>query len=142
MREILFRGKTYEGEWVEGSLITEGKNCGIIEVDHDDIIPNMINRDTYLNWSRGDIDGVVSIVDPSTVGQFTGMFDKDGKKIFEGDIVQYNVHSHSECLVDFVRQVVYKDGRFIPMSVFSVSWKPKIVGNVYDNKELLYKKEG
>ena len=139
MREILFRGKTYRGEWVEGNLIVEGNNCGIIEVDHDDICQHMINRDTYLNWVGGDIDGIVTLVDPNTVGQFTGLFDADGKKIFEGDIVNYRIMSRKDgALVDFKIEVVYYDGGgFKPMMDFSVSWKPKVVGNMYDNPELI-----
>lgn len=75
MRETLFRGKRMDnGEWIEGALL-EGMGRVFI-------VGEVIDYDTeYIapEWWR--------VVDPDTVGQFTGVLDKAGRRIFEGDTV-------------------------------------------------------
>lgn len=76
MREILFRGKKeYNGEWVFGSLH--------IEYGETDINGNR-NIDYRILGMHGECDYVI----PESVGQFTGLTDKNSKKIFECDIVE------------------------------------------------------
>lgn len=76
MRDILFRGKRVDnGEWIDGCLIWT------------------LERDRY--FIREQDFGVEVEVIPETVGQFTGLTDKNGKKIFDGDLIKVNeIHEH------------------------------------------------
>ena len=128
IREILFRGKRIDnGEWVEGYFV----NLWLMHYQkHQPIIT--------------DNNAVSYDVDHSTVGQYTGLKDKNGKRIFEGDIMAFTAYGFN-----YVGTVEFADGSFSVMcehmSPFLDQAVSKhgahIIGNVHDNPELLGKND-
>ena len=135
-REILFRGKsTISKEWVYGDLVRTSQLIAIKEVNGDYFRP-------------------ISVI-PETIGQYTGLKDKDGNKIFEGDIVHLKGDGYDGSKVgkDYYRVITFHDGAFCisiedgvhypvhaPIYEHSdshniVNWN--VVGNVTDNPELI-----
>lgn len=127
MREITFKGKRIDnGEWVIGYLI-----------GNDVIVGGIVEfTDEYFNtefWCK---------VDPETVGQCTGLKDKNGKEIYEGDIleeigtdvyryvVHWNVTNASYDFVDIITDETFH-GDDIHFE------KSEVIGNIYDNPELV-----
>lgn len=163
MREILFRGKTYEeGLWIEGSLIIDERGNYYIGK----YIEAKGERSYYCTMRRNGktINRFIGIgfafVIPETVGQFTGLYDKNGKKIFEGDILKGEQYPFKDDDGDYnyFAQVTWFDnspafgiytfknpqsnvrgistGNTAYIEDFS-SEDFEVIGNVYDNPELL-----
>lgn len=137
-REIKFRGKRLDnGEWVVGDLIH--KNNGDVAIR------------TYLNvWvdNSDDIDayGEEFIINPATVGQYTGLKDKNGKEVWEGDIVDaWSAGSHLPNGI--IKWGALGCSFFIGTHTNSCCWKLsgnnkghetfEIIGNIHDHPELL-----
>lgn len=120
MREYLFRGKRNDnGEWVEGSLVT--KVDPLLETNYCFILAQG-RGESFVTWH---------MVDPATVGQFTGLMDKNGKRIFEGHKLEV-VRNETKwvCTVDDIRNM--------PWALFGSSVKSvEIIGNIHDNPELV-----
>ena len=128
MRDILFRGKrTDNGKWVYGLLCRVG--------------------DTYANIRRMDTGFLYSVL-TNTIGQYTGLTDKNGKKIFEGDILKI-IHKYQSPFdddtkeyTDITTDVVFFDNEGLCFSygkspflcvADNVTAEYEVVGNIYDD---------
>lgn len=119
MREILFRGKNkLSGGWCEGYLVKTGDHFRIST--QNDLI------------SFG--------VDPKTVGQYTGLKDRNDKKIFEGDFVRGK--DNLEKVLEVCGYISHENGSFVIVGEFMTHYRwldydVELIGNIYDNPELL-----
>ena len=140
MREIKFRGiRPHDGKWLYGSLLTglfydtstKEDVCHILDVNE--------HRD-YDCFQ--DLDNIDTDVITSTVGQYTGLKDKNGKEIYEGDILLHTGTNQSDL------EVHYKDGAFFGKGIFTDCIMDmflkaydfqsiQVIGNIHENSEIL-----
>lgn len=144
-REIKFRGKAADveqpssgkmhkaGEWVYGNL------CG-----H----PDRIEIEEMIRMSSKYWHIPSTIIDPNTVGQYTGLHDKNGKEIYEGDFVRFHMHERGIHESEYQTGLVeFGGGRFYAYLDCSTlyfcgdSEDYEVIGNIYDNPELLKEKD-
>ena len=134
MREILFRGKVADepDEWVYGYLLPDARIIQTVE------------------FTGNKCCGVGTFqIRPETLGQYTGLTDKNGKKIFEGDIVQILGDSKQYKNVDYNALIIFKVGGFCAIDgtednyglrrycLSTCDYSLKVIGNIHDNPELL-----
>lgn len=126
MRETKFRGKRLDnGEWIEGDLLRMNGHWFI-----------------FPDPAPGGIDKYE--VDPATVGEFTGLKDKNGKEIYEGDVMEI---PETEFNAEIIGRVLFEEDAYyiIPLRgghLWGLHWSlrkhdAKIIGNIHDNPELL-----
>ena len=138
MREILFRGKRVDnGEWVlSGNIIhfndenteklyyipkANGENVCI----HD-------NNDNILSIEKGTFYRVI----PETVGQYTGLTDKNGKKIFEGDIIKHPIGTFVVKFLNGTFLSSLTEDNYLSF-LCEIHNQSEVIGNIHDNPELL-----
>lgn len=137
MREIIFKAKRkYNGEWVEGYYAM----LGVGDIVRHYIIQNCAVAKLFEkpedNMYFNDIE-----IDPDTLCQYTGLTDKNGRKIWENDIVK---HKDSQCFgiirwycgdyVGWCVYDVYDDEQQFTMDMLN---ECEVIGNIFDNEELL-----
>lgn len=125
-REIKFRGQQVDnGEWVYGDYHHRagGVKC-IIRMEPDD---------------NGKAVYIVHQVNPDTVGQFTGLLDKNGKEIYFDDIVR-NKYGDIGCVIWFPDWSLRVDWGGGDIHFIDPEWGLEVIGNIHDNPELLHTK--
>lgn len=119
MRTIKFRGKRLDnGEWVYGDLVhlSNGEAC---------ILPE------DGGWRH-------HLIIPDTIGQFTGLQDKNGKEIYEGDVVDFDNYLQGRSCVMFDSGCFRVEStNYTTTLTYHVSLHTHIVGNIHDNPELM-----
>ncbi len=142
MREILFRGKTEDGYWVEGNLIKNEDASFIAKTEAYSFIGYCMDCNVPF-----DCDNMHQVI-PETVGQYTGLSDRNGNRIFEGDIIKYVVTSDTswEAIVKwdndgtrFLGFITGNEPRIMYVGMIDKNNKSvvAVIGNIYDNPELI-----
>ena len=123
MREALFRGKRIDNdEWTYGYLFKRWGRC-------------------YLLWGMNGDNPIKEEVYPETVGEYTGLTDKNGKRIFEGDIMSGRGNTYKVMFnkgVFWIKNSHYITRLYVAIHIEKID---EVIGNVYDNPELLEVKE-
>lgn len=154
MREIKFRGKRVDnGVWVVGNLYLPNKLVSGVYIcsdcTHVNFYPDLEDGDNINNYiNTGIMLGGFFEVIPETVGQYTGLKDKEGREIYEGDVVKLD-HWKSSDLFDYSKpfivtyyegEINFKQGEFNNFKgSLNGMLSIEVIGNIHDNKELLNK---
>ncbi len=149
MRDVFFRGKRKDnGVWIEGFLIVCDERYFILPANDFNCF--------YFAWLKHNeyVFGMFIEVIPETVGQYTGLTDKNGKKIFEGDIVSITAlgNDHFQkgarttaCIENYMGNsciCVYGGSLGVTLHSILIDHTVEVIGNIHDNPELLKGGEG
>ena len=138
MREMLFRGKTVNTkEWVEGGIIPLDIESGYVFI-----------AEPYLSASTLPIYEIIKhhthLVIPESVGQFVGLIDRNGQKIFEGDVVTFcgitglvNFNMGCFCIRTDKPDWKARNNPAIDIVFNEYENEVRVVGNMYDSPEFV-----
>lgn len=153
-REIKFRGKVSKTkQWVYGDLLHVSNGC--IITTNSELGETLPDGDIGLAYSLDEF----AVVIPETVGQFTGLLDKNGKEIYEGDILRgdeypYNCDGVDNYFVEIVwadnvcgfYRITHKTSNSTVRGISHGNWSEldeediksfEVIGNIHDNPEFL-----
>ena len=139
MRKILFKAKrTSRDEWVEGYLVGIDEETWFI-ASEDDIL------ESYTD-DRGTYDGYMTVINPDTICQYTGLTDKNGNKIWENDVIKhyYNESDMTRIEVGVVLwngdESRFENFRPVEKYAYNLSGSKcsyEVIGNIFDTPVLL-----
>lgn len=127
MREIFFRAKDLRDKWRYGYYDGSADDPALVDEDNE----------TGAFWIKGE-----------TLGQFTGRYDKDGERIFEGDIVRLSLPIAKDLVYTAIGKIVYDEScafsceapsKKVGTFPLAPGFTYEVIGNIYDNPELLEK---
>ena len=134
MRDILFKAKTFNDKWVQGLL-----------------------AHTDNKWYISNKEGMPFAFDvrPETIGQYTGLKDKNGIKIYEGDIVKFDEYKYEKLVQSIISEIKWceelcslslvvseRQGTRGTLShLLDYNKEVRVIGNIFDNPELLEQEE-
>ncbi|MDO4495843.1 MAG: YopX family protein [Clostridiaceae bacterium] len=139
MRDYLFRGKRKDDcEWLEGFALF---------ADNKAFIFNNVKVEFLNGYNEYRMNFTLKEVIPETVGQYTGLTDKNGKKIFEGDIVSRYINwlgkrvnavaKYDTTVASWLCESFDKDKEQVFLANLVSGNGTYVIGNIYDNPELL-----
>lgn len=152
MRDILFRGKDKDdGKWYEGAYRAYDDTTYCFKEDYDRHPENTHHTIIFsrmTDWGLPNQHLQVEVI-PETVGQYAGLKDKNGKRIFEDDIVRVKGESDDYRGVDYCALIVFWNGGFCAIDgtkenhafrrycLATCDYSLEVIGNIHDNPELL-----
>lgn len=139
MREIVFRGKRVDnGEWIVSTTVSRfDKYLYMCKSSKCEVTYDLYNITAIISKKPFFVEVI-----PETVGQYTGLTDKNGTKIFEGDIVEHTVSFNGSIRTGYIEYIERYGAFFIRGSGYSDNQMYafcnfKVIGNIHDNPELL-----